>query len=299
MRIASNTVSDSMIRQIQQLMSDQAKLQLQVSSGRRITQPEDDPAAVGRVLNLQTEQRQLSQYANNAARALTLSQSSYSGLQGLKKVSDRAGELATLGTGAMSTDSMHTFGNEVDQLIEQALQLANSRTGGDYIYGGTAVDAPPFVATRDATTGKVISVVYNGNTQQASIPLSEATSVAPSTSGATNTGMKDFLTNLITLRDSLANGDIDAVRAAQPGLETSENVIIAAMADSGGIQTRIEAAQSQQQDRTMALESLVSSESSVDLPTTVVKLNQAQTAYQAALSSAAKVMNLSLLDYIK
>ena len=299
MRIASNTVSDSMIRQIQQLMSDQAKLQLQVSSGRRITQPEDDPAAVGRVLNLQTEQRQLSQYANNAARALTLSQSSYSGLQGLKRVSDRAGELATLGTGAMSTDSMHTFGNEVDQLIEQALQLANSRTGGDYIYGGTAVDAPPFVATRDATTGKVISVVYNGNTQQASIPLSEATSVAPSTSGATNTGMKDFLTNLITLRDSLANGDIDAVRAAQPGLETSENVIIAAMADSGGIQTRIEAAQAQQQDRTMALESLVSSESSVDLPTTVVKLNQAQTAYQAALSSAAKVMNLSLLDYIK
>lgn len=298
MRIASNTVSDSMIRQIQQLMGDQAKLQLQVSSGRRITQPEDDPAAVGRVLNLQTEQRQLGQYANNAARALTLSQSSYSGLQGLKKVSDRAGELATLGTGALSTDSMHTFGNEVDQLIEQALQLANSRTGGDYIYGGTAVDAPPFVATRDSA-GKVISVVYNGNTQQASIPLSEATSVSPSTSGATNTGMKDFLTNLITLRDSLASGDIDAVRAAQPGLETSENVIIAAMADSGGMQTRIEAAQAQQQDRTMALESLVSSESSVDLPTTVVKLNQAQTAYQAALSSAAKVMNLSLLDYIK
>ena len=49
----------------------------------------------------------------------------------------------------------------------------------------------------------------------------------------------------------------------------------------------------------MSLESLVSSEASVDLPTTIVKLNQAQTAYQAALSSAAKVMNLSLLDYIK
>ena len=76
-------------------------------------------------------------------------------------------------------------------------------------------------------------------------------------------------------------------------------MIIAAMADSGGMQTRIEAAQSQQLDRVMGLETLVSNESSVDLPTTIVKLNQAQTAYQAALSSAAKVMNLSLLDYIK
>ena len=298
MRIASNTVNDTMVRQIQQLMSDQARLQLQVSSGRRITQPEDDPAAVGRVLNLQSEQRELAQYTSNASRALTLVQTSFSGLQGLKKVSDRAGELATLGTGAMSSDSMRTYGNEVDQLIEQALQLGNTRSGGDYIYGGTAVDAPPFVATRDAD-GKILSIAFNGNTDQATIPLSEATSVTPSTSGATNTGMGDFLNNLIVLRDALISTDTDAVRASQPGLLESENLIIAAMADCGGIQTRIEAAQAQQKDRVMSLESLVSNEASVDLPTTIVKLNQTQTAYQAALASAAKVMNLSLLDYIK
>lgn len=298
MRIASNTVNDSMVRQIQQLMGDQAKLQLQVSSGRRITQPEDDPAAVGRVLNFQTEQRQLAQYAHNASRALTLSQTSFSGLQGLKKVSDRAAELATLGTGALSLDSMRIYGNEVDQLLEQALQLGNSRSGGDYIYGGTAVDAAPFVATRDAA-GKITSIVFNGNTDQSSIPLSEATTVSPSTSGTTNTGIGAFLTNLITLRDGLASTDIDAVRATQPDLLEAENMIIAAMADSGGMQTRIEAAQSQQKDRVMSLEQLVSNESSVDLPTTIVKLNQTQTAYQAALSSAAKVMNLSLLDYLK
>jgi flagellar hook-associated protein 3 FlgL len=219
-------------------------------------------------------------------------------LQGLKKVSDRAGELATLGTGALSSDSMRTYGNEVDQLLEQALQLANSRSAGDYIYGGTAVDEPPFVATRDSA-GKITSIVFNGNTDQASIPLSEATSVSPSTSGATNTGIGAYLTDLISLRDALASTDIDAVRAMQPDILAGENIIIAAMADSGGIQTRIEAAQSQQKDRVMGLENLVSTEASVDLPTTIVKLNQTQTAYQAALSSAAKVMNLSLLDYLK
>ena len=298
MRIASNTVNDTMVRQIQQLMTDQARLQLQVSSGRRITQPEDDPAAVGRVLNLQSEQRQLAQYTNNSGRALTLVQTSFSGLQGLKKVSDRAAELATLGTGALSSDSMRTYGNEVDQLLEQALQLANSRSGGDYIYGGTAVDSPPFVATRDSD-GKITSISYEGNTDQASIPLSEATSVSPSTTGATNTGIGDFLSDLVTLRDALISTDIDAVRASQPALLEGENLIIAAMADSGGIQTRIEAAQAQQKDRVMSLETLVSGEASVDLPTTIVKLNQTQTAYQAALASAAKVMNLSLLDYIK
>lgn len=298
MRIASNTLSDSMIRQIQQLTSEQAKLQLQVSTGRRITQPEDDPAAVGRVLGLQTEQRSIKQYADNALRALTLAQTSYSGLQGLKKVSDRSGELATLGTGALSTDSMRTYGTEVDQLLEQALQLANSRQGGDYIYGGTAVDAPPFVATRDAD-GRITGVAYAGNSDQADIPLSEATTISPSTTGAANTGLGDFLNTLVALRDALNSGDIDAVRATQPDLTTAEDLIIGAMADNGGIQTRIEAAQSQQQDRATNLESLISDESSVDLPSTIVKLNQTQTAYQAALASAAKIMNLSLLDYIR
>jgi flagellar hook-associated protein 3 len=298
MRIASNTLSDSMVRQIQQLTSEQAKLQLQVSSGRRITQPEDDPAAVGRVLGLQSEQRQIKQYASNALRALTLAQTSYSGLQGLKKVSDRIGELSTLGTGALSADSMRTYATEVEQLLEQALQLANSRQGGDYIYGGTAVDSPPFVASRDAD-GKITGITYAGNAEQAAIPLSEATTVTPSTSGATNAGLADFLNTLVALRDSLNTGDIEGVRATHAGLTTAEDLIIGAMADNGGVQTRIEAAQSQQQDRAVNLESLISDESFVDLPTTIVKLNQTQTAYQAALASTAKIMNLSLLDYIR
>jgi flagellar hook-associated protein 3 FlgL len=298
MRIASNTISDTMLRQIQQLTSDQANLQAQVATGRRITQPEDDPAAVGRVLILQSEQRELSQYGLNTTRALTLSQTSYAGLKALKKVSDRAGELATLGTGSLSTDAMSSYATETDQLLEQAVQLANTKSGNDYIYGGTRVDTPPFVITRDVN-GKIDTVTYVGNAGQAPIQLSEATAVAPGTTGATNTGVAAFLSNLITLRNALSAGDVAAVSAVRTPLTASEDVLVDAMATAGGIQTRIEAAQAQQKEGVESLASLVSSESSVDLPTAIVKLNQTQTAYQAALASASKIMNLSLLDYIR
>jgi len=298
MRIATNTISDAMVRQIQLLTGEQSTLQMQVATGRRITKPEDDPAAVGRVLNFQSQERQVTQYSANADRALELAQTSYSGLQGLKKISDRAGELVTLGTGSLGPDAMSAYATETDQLIEQAVQLANSQSGGDYVYGGTAVSAPPFSVTRDIN-GSITAVTYVGNSTQAAIPLSDASSVTPSTSGATNTGIGDFITHLIELRDALNSGSTSAVSAVQPGLMTGEDTIISAMADNGGIQTRIEAAQAQQKDRTTSLASLVSNESSVDLPSTIVKLNQTTTAYQAALSSAAKIMNLSLLDYLK
>lgn len=297
MRVASNTVSEAMLRQIQQLTVDQAKLQTQVATGRRVLNPEDDAAAMGRVLNLQSEQRQLAQYVNNANRAMAISQASYSGLQSLKKVSDRAGELATLGASAIGPDAMKGYAAEVDQLIEQALELANGKLGNDYLFGGTETATAPFSVTRDAD-GTITGVTYDGNNDRASIPLSETSSVSPRTSGATNAGIADFITNLVALRDALKSGDTGAVAAAQSPLVASEDVIIEAMADTGGVQSRIEAAQAQQATRATNLESLISGEADIDLPSTVVKLSQASTAYQAALASAAKVMNLSLLDYI-
>jgi len=298
MRIASNSVSDAMIRQISQLTSDQAKLQSQVSTGRRITNPEDDPAAVGRVLDLKSEQRQLAQYVSNVNRAQAVADASYSGLQGLKKISDRAGELGTLGASAIGPDAMSSYATEVDQLIEQAAEQGNVKLGNDYLFGGTATDTAPISITRDAS-GKITGATYAGNTSQAAIPLSETASVSATTSGATNQGIADFINHLVALRDALNSGNTANVTAAQPALNGSEDLIIGAMGDNAGVQTRIQAVQAQQNDRATSLESLISSEADVDLPTTVVKLSQTQTAYQAALASAAKIMSISLLDYIK
>jgi flagellar hook-associated protein 3 FlgL len=298
MRIPNNTVSDSIVAQIQQLGSQQAKLQTQVATGQRIFQPEDDPAAVGRVLDLQSEQRKIGQFQSNAARAMEVSQASFPGLQSVKTISDRAGEIGTLGSGAFNPSQLQAYGSEVNQLIEQALQVSNSKFGNDYIYGGTKVDTLPFVAVRDAQ-GNVTSVTYAGNANQASIPLSETANISAQTSGATNAGLGDFINHLVALRDALNLGDSAGVTATQTNLQTSEDLVVNALAEHGGVQARIQANQDQQTDRVTDLEKLVSGETDVDLPTSIVKLQQTQTAYQAALQSAASIMRISLLDYIK
>jgi flagellar hook-associated protein 3 FlgL len=297
MRISSNTVADNLIRQIQQLSSQQAKLQTQVSTGRRIAQPEDDPAAVGRVLILQGEQNQLDQFARNADRALNLSQASYSGLNEIKKLSDRATEIGTLANGALSDSARQAYAAELDQLIEQALQLGNSKLGNDYLYAGTAVDQPPFVATRDAD-GHVTSVAYAGNTSQAAIPLSATSSVYPGASPATNAGLNGFFNQLVALRDALQNNDTAGLTAAQSDLVATEDVLVSGLAEQGAVQMRIEISQSLQQSLSQNLAQLISAEVDADMPSTIVKLSQAQTAYEAALSSSASIMRTSLLDYL-
>ena len=143
MRIASNTVSDSVLTQIQKLSTQQSKLQNQVATGQKIFQPEDDPSAVGRILILDSEACQVQQFQTNANRALEVSQATYSGLQDIKKLSDRAGEIGTLGAGTSSPDAYKAYAQEVNQLIEQAVQSGNTKLRNDYLFSGTAVSTAP------------------------------------------------------------------------------------------------------------------------------------------------------------
>jgi flagellar hook-associated protein 3 FlgL len=278
----------------------QAKLQNQVATGQKIFQPEDDPSAVGRILTLDTEARQVQQFQTNANRALEVSQATYSGLQDIKTISDRAGEIATLGAGASSPDAYKAYATEVNQLIEQALQSGNAKLRNDYLFSGTALNTAPLTATRvPAGTGDITAVAYSGDNAQTSVQISQLANLSPGSSAATNTGLASFLNSLVALRDALNTGTSTAVSAVQPNLDSSENLLVNALSQQGAVQLRIEVAQSQQSTRSTNLEKLVSDEADADLATSATKLSQTSTAYQAALSSATKILQMSLMDYLK
>lgn len=298
MRIPHNSFSGTLVSQLQSLTARQSALQNQAATGQRITDPSDDPAAIARVLRLQGEKREIQQFSRNNDRALNVSQSSFSAIEQLKHVSDRAGEMAVLGTGTTNQDAFRAYGAETDQMIEQALQTANVRYSGEHLFGGTKSDTPPFTATRDAA-GRITAIAYVGAATGAEIRTSEGARLSPFTSGAENQKLADFMNNLVGLRDALQSGSGAAVQAVQPALETSENDFLVTMSGIGAKQTRLESDRSQNEARFVELEKLTSAETDADLASTVVKLTQAQTAYQAALQSGSKILEMSLLDYIR
>jgi flagellar hook-associated protein 3 FlgL len=298
MRVPSSTFSDSVAIQLQKLFARQTILQSQIATGQRITNAADDPTAMARVLNLESQKQEIQQFVRNEGRAMQISQASFGGLSGLKTISDRAGELGILGAGVTSSDSYQAYSAELNQMIEEAVQTANTRLGGEYLFGGTKTDTPPFEATRDAS-GNITSVTYNGAAAGAQIQTSEGTLISPYTNGTTNQQLGDFINNLVALRDALTNQDPAAVQAAADNLHGSEDNLLVAISGVGAIQTRLEADSTQNSARFTDLEKLISQDADADLAQTVVKFQQAQTAYQAALQSGAQVMHLSLLDYLQ
>jgi flagellar hook-associated protein 3 FlgL len=229
----------------------------------------------------------------------------------LKKVSDRAREIAMSADGLDSRDDLIVMSKEITELIKQAVQVANNQNRGDYIFGGTRTDIPPFVMNT-ASDGTVISVIYQGNTTEAESEIAEGITITAQVPGANTSGTgprglitdnrvgADLFNHLIALQNSLLNGDVAAIETIdRPALERDEDNLLMHIGANGAIQARLEASAALTNGRGFTVETLISKEVDADLAQTLVKLTQTQTAYEAALQSGGRILGSSLLDYLR
>lgn len=130
--------------------------------------------------------------------------------------------------------------------------------------------------------------------------MGDGRAVAPSPGAATtNPEIAAFLNNVVTLRDALATGDNTTVVAMNATMADNEDTFINAIGTVAAVQTRIESNQAQLTSRASDLQRLISGDTDADMATSMIRLTETQTSYQAALSSTANLFKLSLLDYLK
>jgi flagellar hook-associated protein 3 FlgL len=311
MRVSSNSFSHQFLDQVRALTARQNRLQTQAATGQRVRTADDNPVAMQRVMNLQSEGTAVAQFRKNIAALGEKAAASYEVMRGLKRISDRVGELATLADGTRSPDELKIYAAEVGQLIHQAAQLVNGKHHGEYLFGGTRSDQPPFAVTKDAT-GNITGVTYQGNTDVPSAEIAEGVLVNVQVPG-TNAGGSgerglvsdsrtgaDLFAHMIQFHAHLVAGDTASIASSdRPALARDEEHLVLHMGSNGALQSRLEAAQAIAANRSDAVENSISKEADADLAETLVQLTRSQTAYQAALQSGANIMQLSLLNYLR
>jgi flagellar hook-associated protein 3 FlgL len=309
MRVAQSSFPDELGRTVNELTVRQARLQTQASTGQRIRNAEDDPSAFLNVLQLQGDFQKLGQYSDNVSKLQTRSQAIYSATSQLKKMTDRASELATMANSIRTADDYAAYSSEVDQLLENSIALANSKHDSESLFGGTSGVDVAFEAVRDAD-GKITSVAYKGNSKVRQMDIASGVSFSIDVPGAneSSSGPRgllkderagiDVFGHLIALRDSLKKGDKTAIPDISASLVKDESGYIESFAELGAAQARLEAVAKQNSSESISVNQLISQESDADLAQTLVELNQLQAAYSAALQSAGKILRISLLDYI-
>ena len=263
-----------------------------------------------KVLEMQTETKQLGQYNRNIDMMKEGLDGTYGAIDSLKKVLDRAGEIASMADGMKSPDQLNAYMNEVNQLIEQAVQIGNTRTQFGFIFAGTKSNSKPFVVTRD-DDNNISKVAYQGSDKTIDVEIGDNVLMSVQVPGGNDTGTgnhgliiderhdSNLIQNLISLRDHLAKGEHEQIgNNVLPALLEDENNIIYHISSIGAQQSRLEAMKVMGQRRMGALEGFISKEADSDLAQTLVRLNEIQASYLAALKSGGTIMGQSLLDYI-
>lgn len=311
MRVTANTFPNSLLNQLTSLSQRQNKLQNQAATGQLVQLPEDDPVTMRRVLDMQTEGKTVGQYQRNISRHQELATASFNSIKALKKISDRAREISISADGLKSPEELKIYAKELTELIKTAVQATNTKNRGDYIFAGTISNQPPFTLTTDAENN-VTSVTYQGNVTLAESEIASGITLSAQSVGENNTGTgprglisdnragADFFNHLISLQNNLNSGNVAAIENTdRANLAGDEDNFLYHIGTNGAIQSRLEATDSIASKRTDNLEALISSDVDADLAQTLVRLNQTQTAYQAALQSAGKILSSSLLDYLR
>lgn len=313
MRVATNAYIGTMLDQFNYLTAQQDTLQNEVSTGLAVQAPSDNPTGMENTLNYLTENAAQQQYNANVSTLQTRSNTIDGVLQTLQSIVSQASEIPTsVGNPTTTQEDLDNDADEVNQLITQVVSEANTQdpATGQYLFGGTASNQPPFTTTTDAS-GNVTSVTYNGNSTVNQSQIAANLTLSVDIPGVNNGGTgarglitdsqsgADLINHLIQLRDDLQAGDTSAViNTDAANLQKDQNNIAYQVANIGVKQAQLTTAGNNATSSSQNLNTMISNASSANMVNVLVELNQAQTAYQAALESGSKIMGMSLLNYM-
>ncbi len=304
MRISTNTIYQSGISKISALQSEQTKLQQQISTGKRITSPSDDPVASARALELTHAQSMNAKFADTRQTAQIKLNSLESNLTGVTNllVSTQS-TLVSAGNGSYSNLERGYIATELKGSLEALIGLANAQdASGNYLYAGFQASTKPFVATATGAN-------YNGDSNQQLLQVDSQRQIEVSVSGdnvfkADSNDVFNTLSDLVTLlntpiTDAASQAAFSSgLASAMDKLQNSVDSVLNVRASIGAKLNEIDAMDISGADRDLQYSKTLSDLQDTDYASALSDLAKQQTIMEAAQKSFVTTSGLSLFQFI-
>jgi flagellar hook-associated protein 3 FlgL len=295
MRVNPNNVPNIIADMQQSQVSLNTALQ-QVSTGKRVTLPSDDPFASAAMVQNTIDTGNVDQYTQNVSSVLLTLQSSDSALSSVVTSLTKAVSLGTQGAnGTNSAANLQAIATEVQGLLTNVVSQANTSVGGSYLFGGTST-ATPYTGDSTSPTG----YTYNGNNGVNSVAIGDQNNVQVNVPGSQvfSDPSNNVLGSLSSLVTALQTGSSADIANATNAVTSAISFIGQQRVIYSNSESQVNAQETNLQEDTVTLASQENNLIGVDEATAAVNLSQAETDNSAALAAAAKVLPNTLLNYL-
>ncbi len=301
-RIATDMVVGSTLADINNAQAALERSQRELSSGKSMLQPSDDPVGASQAIMLQSALDGLSSYEKSAHDGGAWLKAAGGALSSVNELTQRARELmlqAASGVNSQS-DLNNIAAAEIEQLAETAKQVADTQYAGQYIFSGSLTATAPYAqGANDEYQG-------NAGTIARSIGPAASIDVTVSIQSLLGEGQKandgKLLDTLRTVAQNLRAGTPEALKAVSgenlealaANLATLDNLQAEVGAASGQVSSALNRVEDLQNTTTAQLSNI----QDANFAQVSMEFSSQQAAYNAALRAGATVVQESLLEFL-
>ncbi|GAB6188794.1 flagellar hook-associated protein FlgL [Marinitoga arctica] len=298
MRITQSMIANNALKNIRNSMLKREELSEQITTGKRIKKPSDDPVNAGKSSYLMSRNRLLNEYIEDIKNTRSVMVYYDTALQEMQNVNHRIKELTIQAANDTQTiEDKHHIALELKQLKEHLYKLANTQIGGKYIFGGAKTNVPPVEKENESI---IINTPQEANIR-ARLPIEHIDieygvtvyDVFKTDSGETVFGILDRLIN------SVENGTDDDIERDLGSLDNILNKVNVNLARVGSVDNMLESMEKRFEKVIDNNTDIINELVGTDLTKALSDLSLEQTTLQAALKTTAQILPQSLVDFIR
>ena len=270
----------------------------QLSSGKRVSLPSDDPLAFATAVKTQAASAGVDRYTKNADAVLSQAQLADSALSSVVTSLTQAVSVGTEGAnGTVTSDQRSALAQQVQGLLSNVVAQANLTSNGVALFAGTAETSSPFVADTTSSDGYSYQGNSGSNQTQVGNGLNVTVNVAGDSIFTNSDG--NVLGSLQQMVTALQSGSTSDIATATSAVSAAISHVGEVRVLYGNTVDQLNAQNDYLSQETISLTSQQSSLTNIDTATAATNLTQAQTADSAVLAMAAKILPISLLNYLQ
>lgn len=309
-RVTQTMMNAQLLRNVSNNLGRLNDLQNQLSTGRRINKPSDDPVGLTFAMRYRSEIDANNQYVKNTDSALSMLDFTDTALGQAGDIMQRLRELAVNGAnGAQPQEAYDAINLEVKELYNQMVEIGNSKFNGKYVFNGEQTQTPPYPGTAiddvsggtmaygvGSDAGQIEYELGPGITMPANITGTEVFGV-PLASGDTSSDNVYFVIKQVS--DALKAGNSKKVSDLIGKIDTRMNTLLEKRAEVGARSNRLALVADRLVQTGNNLTSIQSKTEDADMSVVITNLKMEENVYQASLSAGAKLISPSLVDFLR
>ena len=303
MRVTQSMISNNMLSNLSNSYSKLDQYNNQLSSGKKISRPSDDPVIAMKGIYYRSDVTQVEQYQRNLSEATNWVDSSDDALDKVTSALQRIRELTVQGaTDTNSIESRQAAADEIKQLIDHIGTIGNTMVGDKYIFNGVDTTTKPVNITtqQDPLNPKQIVIQGSSYTDNSSfnVEVSKGVKIGVNVDPANIFDTGTFNT-LATVYNNIVNGNSNSINQSLGDVDKIITNVLTARTKIGATQNRMDMINDRLGSQEVIANRIMSDNEDADIEKVITNLKTQESVHNAALGVGARIIQPTLLDFLR